>query len=246
MSDPREGSSRASACSGTVGWIVAGLLISALSAEALALQFRMAAWRLAGARPVRVHAAAHAAGQAGARGDAARHPRPRRAAADEEPIVRGLRPRVVSGLHPAAVLLRLHEPVPRTSSAGRAPTAMQSLGQVSEVGFMLVMPIFFVRLGVKNMLLVGMAAWMARYRALRVRRQPRDGLDAATSASCCTASATTSSSSPGRSTSTARRRCTSARRRRASSRSSPTASACSSARTLSGWVVDQYVTARRP
>jgi len=39
----------------------------------------------------------------------------------------------------------------------------QSLGQVSEVGFMLLMPFFFVRLGVKNMLLVGMAAWMARY-----------------------------------------------------------------------------------
>ena len=28
---------------------------------------------------------------------------------------------------------------------------------------MLIMPLFFVRLGVKNMLLVGMAAWAARY-----------------------------------------------------------------------------------
>jgi nucleoside transporter len=39
----------------------------------------------------------------------------------------------------------------------------QTLGQMSEIGFMLLMPLFFVRLGVKNMLLVGMAAWTARY-----------------------------------------------------------------------------------
>jgi nucleoside transporter len=41
--------------------------------------------------------------------------------------------------------------------------AKQSLGQVSEVLFMLVMPLFFRRLGVKWMLIVGMAAWAARY-----------------------------------------------------------------------------------
>ena len=41
--------------------------------------------------------------------------------------------------------------------------ATQTLGQVSEVGFMLLMPFFFVRLGVKKMLLVGMAAWVVRY-----------------------------------------------------------------------------------
>ena len=38
-----------------------------------------------------------------------------------------------------------------------------SFGQVSEIFFMLVMPLFFVRLGVKWMLLVGMAAWVTRY-----------------------------------------------------------------------------------
>lgn len=37
------------------------------------------------------------------------------------------------------------------------------LGQVSEIVFMLLMPLFFVRLGVKYMLLVGMASWAARY-----------------------------------------------------------------------------------
>jgi nucleoside transporter len=38
-----------------------------------------------------------------------------------------------------------------------------TMGQMSEVGFMLVMPFFFARLGVKKMLLLGMAAWAARY-----------------------------------------------------------------------------------
>ena len=38
-----------------------------------------------------------------------------------------------------------------------------TIGQMSEIFFMLVMPVFFVRLGVKYMMLVGMAAWAARY-----------------------------------------------------------------------------------
>ncbi|HYL20586.1 MAG TPA: MFS transporter [Gemmatimonadales bacterium] len=41
--------------------------------------------------------------------------------------------------------------------------ATQSLGQISEVVFMLLMPLFFVRLGVKRMLMVGMGAWVLRY-----------------------------------------------------------------------------------
>jgi nucleoside transporter len=41
--------------------------------------------------------------------------------------------------------------------------AKQTIGQVSEVLFMLVMPFFFRKLGVKWMLLVGMLAWAGRY-----------------------------------------------------------------------------------
>jgi nucleoside transporter len=45
-----------------------------------------------------------------------------------------------------------------TNAAGK-----MTLGQMSEIFFMLVMPWFFRRLGVKYMLLVGMAAWTVRY-----------------------------------------------------------------------------------
>jgi nucleoside transporter len=41
--------------------------------------------------------------------------------------------------------------------------AKQTMGQMSEVIFMILMPWFFVRLGVKKMLLVGMLAWVVRY-----------------------------------------------------------------------------------
>ena len=41
--------------------------------------------------------------------------------------------------------------------------ATQTIGQMSETGFMLLMPLMFARLGVKKMLMLGMAAWVLRY-----------------------------------------------------------------------------------
>ena len=45
----------------------------------------------------------------------------------------------------------------------KAAAGKQSLGQVSEALFMLLMPLFFIRLGVKKMLAIGMFAWVVRY-----------------------------------------------------------------------------------
>ena len=41
--------------------------------------------------------------------------------------------------------------------------AKMTLGQASEIIFMLLMPFFFLRLGIKKMLLIGMAGWVVRY-----------------------------------------------------------------------------------
>lgn len=50
------------------------------------------------------------------------------------------------------------------NQVGMAKAAgVQSLGQVSEFLFMIAMPFFFVRLGVKKMLAMGMLAWALRY-----------------------------------------------------------------------------------
>jgi len=43
------------------------------------------------------------------------------------------------------------------------PSSLMSIGQMSETIFMLLMPLFFMRFGVKWMLAIGMAAWILRY-----------------------------------------------------------------------------------
>ena len=46
---------------------------------------------------------------------------------------------------------------------GLGSETVMTFGQMSEIGFMLLMPLFLARYGVKTMLLGGMLAWVARY-----------------------------------------------------------------------------------
>ncbi|KAA8483789.1 nucleoside transporter [Arcticibacter tournemirensis] len=48
-------------------------------------------------------------------------------------------------------------------SGMKSAAAVQTLSQVSEALFMLLIPVFFIRLGVKKMLAIGMLAWVLRY-----------------------------------------------------------------------------------
>jgi nucleoside transporter len=157
---------------GTIGWIVAGLLIGTLGLEATAAPLRLAACAsvLLGLfclalphTPPMVNQ-----GPAGIQG-------PAKAGHDVRAIL-GLDALKLLGERSFAVfvlgsfliciplqfyyafanlfLTELHV----TNAAGK-----MTLGQMSEIFFMLVMPWFFRRLGVKWMLLVGMLAWTARY-----------------------------------------------------------------------------------
>jgi nucleoside transporter len=50
-----------------------------------------------------------------------------------------------------------------TNSGMDNPTGKMTIGQISEVGFLLLLPVFFTRFGFKKTILVGMAAWALRY-----------------------------------------------------------------------------------
>jgi nucleoside transporter len=147
---------------GTIGWIAAGFVISALGAEALSLQFRVAAtasaalglfsFALPYTPPARMGHRTTARDILGL--DALGLMRERSFAI------------FVVGSFLICIPLQFYYAFtnPFLTELGIANSAaIQTMGQMSEVGFMLVMPFFFSRLGVKWMLLVGMIAWALRY-----------------------------------------------------------------------------------
>jgi nucleoside transporter len=147
---------------GTIGWIAAGLFIGTLGLEATAVPMRIAAGgslalglfclALPHTPPARV------AGRVTARDvlglDALRLLRDRSFAV------------FVLGSFLICIPLQFYYTFanPFLNELGVSNAAgKMTLGQMSEIGFLLVMPWFFRRLGVKYVLLVGMAAWAARY-----------------------------------------------------------------------------------
>jgi nucleoside transporter len=147
---------------GTIGWIVAGLIIGRLGLEATAVPFRLAAVAsiLLGLYSLFLpHTPPKAAGSA-------------------------VTVRAVLGLDALALMKDRSFTVFLVGSfllciplqfyyaftnlflneIGMAePAAKMTLGQMSEIGFMLLMPWMLVNLGVKRTLLIGMAAWTTRY-----------------------------------------------------------------------------------
>ena len=56
-----------------------------------------------------------------------------------------------------------YAPVFVNESGIENPAFKMSFGQMSEVVFILIMPLLFPKIGIKNMLLIGMGAWVLRY-----------------------------------------------------------------------------------
>ena len=147
---------------GTIGWIVAGVLVGTLGIESTAIPMKIAA---AGSLVFGLfaltlpHTPPHAAGQR-------------------------LRVRDVLGLDalslfkdksftvfvvgsfmlviPLQFYYTFTNAFLNESGMTQAATKM-TLGQASELGFMLLLPWFLTRLGIKRIMLLGMAAWAVRY-----------------------------------------------------------------------------------
>jgi nucleoside transporter len=155
---------------GTIGWIIAGLFIS----------FGLAAF-VSGLRPEQTALPLYTAGIASlvlaAFSLTLPHtPPPARGQAVSARSVIGLdafkqlgsRPFyvfIVSALLLCIPLAAYYNFTQLYLQTARVPNiaATQTLGQMSETVFMFAMPFFFARLGVKRMLLAGMAAWVLRY-----------------------------------------------------------------------------------
>ncbi len=147
---------------GTIGWIVAGLFIGTMQLEATAVPMRLAAGAsvvLGLFSLVLPHTPPKKLGHRPTLGDVL--------GLDALKLMRDRSFAVfVIGSFLVCIPLQFYYAFtnPFLNDIGVSNAAgKMTLGQMSEIFFMLVMPWFFRRLGVKYMLLVGMAAWATRY-----------------------------------------------------------------------------------
>jgi nucleoside transporter len=147
---------------GTIGWIVAGLLVGTMQLEATAVPMRLAAAAsvaLGVFSLVLPHTPPQKLGHRPTLGDIL--------GLDALKLFQDRSFAVfVIGSFLVCIPLQFYYAFtnPFLNDIGVSNAAgKMTLGQMSEMFFMLVMPWFFRRLGVKYMLLVGMAAWTARY-----------------------------------------------------------------------------------
>jgi nucleoside transporter len=159
---------------GTIGWIVAGLVVGTLGVEATGRPLQLAA---AGAVVLAVfclalpHTPPHSrlrAADAHRAGAASSAVRVRDVLGLDALQLMNDRSFAVFVLGSFLVCIPLQfyyafanpflNAIGVTNAAGK-----MTMGQMSEIVFMLLMPWFFKRLGVKQLLVIGMAAWVARY-----------------------------------------------------------------------------------